>query len=687
MSHSLKNASFAVKNSSIRQRAKDLKWAHDQCAGVDEDDDDFTCDLCLSHTKTYGVKKQLRLDPLPDEFSSRFSLAQCVTNVSKIFFGKGEVVLVSLPVNEVSKTQVSAVLLDRLLFKELFNSAHLSVIIKKTRNSRKDENYQKTVDNYVIQVRKVGELSQNLEMLQGYSSWNPHAKFLIISVTIYEDNELSAISIIQQLRQSKILNAVLLLPNKENTAIFDVYTWFPFEDGKCGDNFTKVHMIDSCTYGFIEKGNDWFSNKIPRNLNGCPIRVRVIVWPPFILPPVRKIPNSTDQYIFDDGIEICILNTMAEMANFSIIYSLSNEIQDWGSIYLNGTATGALLAVKKETVDIAVSSYSASVESTLHFDTIPYPIPESLKWCVPRADLIPPWKYVISVLKPETLFGIVVLFILVSMCLWRLSYFQNNESNIYKTLSSTMQNIFATMLNVAIKTAPKSNILRLTFLLWIFFSLHMNLIYQTFLMKSFAQPQFEDQIETIEDILKNNLHMGFVPTAKRFYKNNNDSNSLVILEKWQDCPNIHTCLQNTAFKKNSATCIPYQFLRYVYKNYSDPIGKSLLYCFKNNIVTYPLQMVLRKGFPFKEYYTDLVAWICDSGLIDHWKKRIYKYVQPLTLSEVKKNEAEEDEEFTREFYDGSFPVSTGAQYRMLLAILVYVANGVGIHLKELSDKF
>ncbi|KAF5296248.1 hypothetical protein FQA39_LY12585 [Lamprigera yunnana] len=39
---------------------KCLKWAHDQCAGVDEDDDDFTCDLCLSHTKTYGVKKQLR---------------------------------------------------------------------------------------------------------------------------------------------------------------------------------------------------------------------------------------------------------------------------------------------------------------------------------------------------------------------------------------------------------------------------------------------------------------------------------------------------------------------------------------------------------------------------------------------------------------------------------------------------
>ncbi|KAK4873839.1 hypothetical protein RN001_013199 [Aquatica leii] len=39
---------------------KCLKWAHDQCAGVDEDDDDFTCDFCLSHTKTYGVKKQLK---------------------------------------------------------------------------------------------------------------------------------------------------------------------------------------------------------------------------------------------------------------------------------------------------------------------------------------------------------------------------------------------------------------------------------------------------------------------------------------------------------------------------------------------------------------------------------------------------------------------------------------------------
>ncbi|KAF5289743.1 hypothetical protein FQA39_LY03660 [Lamprigera yunnana] len=30
---------------------KSLKWAHDQCAGVDEDDDDFTCDLCVEPHK------------------------------------------------------------------------------------------------------------------------------------------------------------------------------------------------------------------------------------------------------------------------------------------------------------------------------------------------------------------------------------------------------------------------------------------------------------------------------------------------------------------------------------------------------------------------------------------------------------------------------------------------------------
>ncbi|KAF5289202.1 hypothetical protein FQR65_LT00088 [Abscondita terminalis] len=568
------------------------------------------------------ITTSCKLNPLPDEFTSRLSMAQCVANASKIFFGKGESLLVSLPVYEVSSKQSSGTVLDRLLFKELFEAGHLSVIIKKTKNSKKDEKYQKTVDNYVIQVRNVSELPENLKMLQGYPSWNPHAKFLIISVTLYEDNTSSAAFIVEQLWLQKIANGVILLTNQKDSTIFDAYSWFPFKNGNCGNNFEKVNIIDQCRFGKIFKNVNWFQNKIPRNLNGCPIKVRTVVWPPFVLPPTKKIINGTNQYEFKDGVEIRILNTMAQTANFSIIYTVSDQIQDWGQIFSNGSASGTLLYIKEEKADIAVSSFSASENTHLHFDIITYPIPESLKWCVPRADFVPVWMYFITVLRPEICLCIFLMLLLVAFIVWKFSSFQVNEFKTYKIFSNVFQNIFGVLLNVSIKILPRSDVVRAVFLMWTFFSLLMSVYYQTFLINLFSKSQYKKQIETVEEMFQSNLHLWFLPVGKRFFLNNNDFISANVIKRWKDCRNVNLCLQKTAFEKNSAVAIPSLSLRYLTK--------------RRNIVTYPLEMILKKGFPYKEHFTNLVGWISDAGLTTHWGKQIFEKTERLALDDINK---------------------------------------------------
>ncbi|KAK4880990.1 hypothetical protein RN001_004309 [Aquatica leii] len=609
-----------------------------------------------------------KLEPLPDELSSRLSLAQCVANVSKTFFGDGEILLVSLPVYEVSQTQASAIVLDRLLFMELFQVNHQSLVIKKTTNSRKDENYQKSVDNYVVQVRNVTELPENLKVLQGYPSWNPHAKFLIISVTIYEDNAISASYIVEQLWRQKISNGVILISNEKNRSIFDVYSWFPFKNGNCGDKFEKINIIDRCSYGKIDIGLDWFANKIPRKLNGCPIRVRTVIWPPFVLPHTKKVSNTSEEYIFEEGLEILLLNTMSEVANFSIIYTASDNLQDWGYIFANGTATGTLLYIKEEKADIAVSSFAASENTHLYFDIITYPIPESLKWCVPRADVIPVWKYFITILQLETFVCIMILFMLVSFLLWKFSFFQCKELNLYKRYSNVVQTVFGVMVNISTKSPPKSTAVRSIFLLWIFFSQLTSVYYQTFLVNVYSKPQFKKQIDTVDGIFENNLHLWFLPVDKRFFVNNNDRLSRKVIEKWNDCLNIDTCLHSTAFYKNSTTSIPRLSLRYLAKRYTDKNGQSLLYCFSNNIVTYPLEMILKKGFPFKEHFTNLVGWISDAGLLSHWGKQIFERTERKTSEDVKQ---EKEEHFTITIAHLIFPfVFLGVGYGLGLVMFM-----------------
>lgn len=156
--------------------------------------------FCIAICLICFIKQQYcNLEPLPDELSSRLSLAQCVAVASDRFFEHGEILLVSLPLQEVSAKIKSAVLFNHLLFHELFYRSRLSIIIKETKEIRPDETYLKNIDNYVIQVRNVSGLAENLSILQGYASWNPHATFMVVTVTLFGDNEVSAAALIQQL--------------------------------------------------------------------------------------------------------------------------------------------------------------------------------------------------------------------------------------------------------------------------------------------------------------------------------------------------------------------------------------------------------------------------------------------------------------------------------------------------------
>ncbi|KAF2884625.1 hypothetical protein ILUMI_21546 [Ignelater luminosus] len=506
------------------------------------------------------------LEPLPDELSSRLSLAQCVAVASDRFFKHGEILLVSLPLQEVSATIKSAVLFNHLLFHELFYRSRLSIIIKETKEINPEEKYLKNIDNYVIQVRNVSSLEENLSILQAYASWNPHATFMIVT----------------------IVNGVILLPDPNDTSVFETYTWFPYAQHRCGNKFHELELIDKCRYGEFDTGVHWFPNKIPQDLNGCPVRVRTIIWPPFVLPPESKILETEDQYVFKNGLEILLMNTMAEMANFSVVYTISDIVQDWGEISYNGTATGTLLYLRNEQADVAISAFAVSIETHRHFDSIVYALPEALNWCVPHAAVIPQWKNILVVLSIDAIILLLVVYVVISYCIWRLSLSNTKESDFYKELVNCLQSSLSILVNSAVTIQPKSTLVRCLFLLWIFFCLHLSVGYQSSLMGVFAKTNHQKQINTFQEIFENKLKLRLLPTSRR----------------------------------DSATCTPRLYQQFVTRRYVSKDGDPLLYCFKESIVTYPLQMLLWKGYPLKEYFNDLAGRILSSGLITHWIKRI-----------------------------------------------------------------
>lgn len=188
-----------------------------------------------------------KLQPLPDEFSLRMSISNCVTEASSIFFVEGDIVAVALAIKEVAATKPSAVVLDRIMFTNMFSRYKVTLTMRKLIKPMVIERFLKTIDNYVIQIRYLEEIGTNLDVLVKDSSWNPHARFLVITATVFPNNTETAAHIIKELWMRKVTNGVVLLPAGDENSTLEAYSWFPFNNGLCGAGYDQVLKIVLCS--------------------------------------------------------------------------------------------------------------------------------------------------------------------------------------------------------------------------------------------------------------------------------------------------------------------------------------------------------------------------------------------------------------------------------------------------------
>lgn len=215
----------------------------------------------------------------------RKSLSMCVIQACKQYFTSNfETVTFSLPLTKLAKNVVSVTKLNELLLPVLEDEQRWTLLVKDLNVSQeiKKVNIRKSF-SYIIQIRKEGEFGDNIKKLKRFLSWNPHAKFLVVSTTVFARPREVAIDVIKSLWSHNVINAAVLLADDENTTTFNLYSWSPYSPHSCGNNFNDTNTVDTCSFGVTQSGVTWFGNKIPKHLYKCPIKVKYLVWPPFVM--------------------------------------------------------------------------------------------------------------------------------------------------------------------------------------------------------------------------------------------------------------------------------------------------------------------------------------------------------------------------------------------------------------------
>lgn len=566
-----------------------------------------------------------KLKPFPDELTTRKSLSKCITTACKIHLNStSSILVINLPIEEVSASKTSAVTLDMLLYYDLSELYTFSMLINKAIGNRPSHNiFVAKADIYLIHVRKKDEIIRILKHLENSTSWNPGAKFIVTSVTNFKSgNNNIASHLVKILWSFKIINGVILLPRLNSNVLFDIYSWSPFKEGKCGNEFGSVTIIDECSFGKFLTNALWFPNRIPNNLKECEVKVRTIIWPPFVNEPVRKVSNNYNQFIFENGIEINIMNTIAKIANFTVNYTISRKPEDWGYVNINGSTSGMMASLINEEVDIGMSSVGATVTRYQFFDNSITYLQEGITFCVPRSLERPYWKRVSAIL-PLSVYILCALYVLLIMLIsTNLAKFNEREYSGYKNYIKNLFNVLRIITGNPLSVQPKSTKVRFLIMLWVIFSLNLNITYETSLVSVLTSNSHTQELKTVDSLLKSNYKLYLLPPARRFFKDSMQA-TREFKKKLINCDQMETCLARVAYKKDIATFTPKLYYYYVRNVYVDGNGKSLIYYFRDNVVTYPIQMLMRRNFILKDRINMLLARIIAAGLIPYWVRRTF----------------------------------------------------------------
>lgn len=160
-----------------------------------------------------------------------------------------------------------------------------------------------------------------------------------------------------------------------------------------------------------------------------------------------------------------------------------------------------------KTCDIVVGGIYPDNEIHADFDvTLPY-LSDSFTWFVHLATLRDPWKGLIVIFKTETWLLLNCILIVSGLC-WYFFGKTMPEKIQHKQLPLCMLNAWSVFIGLAANNFPTQTPLRIFFITLAIYSLNVITIYTSKLITVFTQPAYNNQLETIQDIIDKGLPIG-----------------------------------------------------------------------------------------------------------------------------------------------------------------------------------
>ncbi|KAI2474169.1 uncharacterized protein LOC126886756 [Diabrotica virgifera virgifera] len=574
------------------------------------------------------VASRMFLQGQEEDVQTRVSLSECIVEACKKYFNEPfQVISYMLPTADMQNHVASYFVITHQVLRALESEARWNIMIKSLIGKAYPFKFVTKTTGYIMQIRGSGEVANSLKILKKILDWNPHAKFIVVSTTAFDDPVQVATDMTNDMMKYQILNGVIMLSNPENRSVFNVYSWEPYSNRSCGDNYEHT-SIDRCSYGNTESDVSWFTNKFPTDFYNCTLKVLYTRWAPFVTidNPRFKKSSSTDA----QGIEVNVINMISEILNLFAVYQ-EDDLDGYGTVYDNGTTTGGFTLLSNNEADVMIGGYDKSFGKMFYMDTSKTYIQDTLIWCVSHERTDQGLRPMVVILSVEVWIAFGTVFFVTTLVLWCLSKKSTTESSTYKDLTKCFLTTFLVVIGFGANDLPRAGLIRYFMGLFIVFNLFINIIYTSYLTSSLSSQSFGEKFSKMEDIYKYKLTTYFLRDTERYFSpyTKDEDNYIqsvpirTILDNWRTCVNISYCFEQILEGNHNAFCVTELHKEYIFSGSGElSQSKEKPYCLNKPVIKIPVNIVMRKGFNLYNVFQSYLDRITSAGFITKWKKDI-----------------------------------------------------------------
>lgn len=453
---------------------------------------------------------------------------------------------------------------------------------------------------YLIIISNIQQFEKFLKMFYRTWAWNPRGIFLIIYLGSRGWEEILTLSWAHYALRVYILDSTLT-----------VASYFPFKNGKCGDNLQPENVY-SCFNGSSAARNAIYNKTLPERFNKCPFRVEALKIVPYI---IATEGNGTL------GFEVQILRELARYSNLTLVF-INHTHKTWGL-----KITGNFKYMFKDLFDKKIDAIAGMAPSAVqygYFDKTTTHGFESSKYFVPAGKRIKTWRNFLMIFDYRVWMLMLIAVTVTCFALFIggvILHQPEGYERVDYCIFQTYRAIFS-----ALPSAPRSIYLRCVIILWVICCIILTNTYQSKLLTFLVKPGFEHEISSFEELLESELLMGGDATQLVSAQVDGLAVYQQLLKKWTNCSlSSLDCSIRAAEKRDFAVVQSERKTHYLASKYfMHPDGTLKLKPLNDKAFSYLICFYLDLGLPYYDKFNRLIRGLMENGLIHKWVKYLEK---------------------------------------------------------------